>query len=52
MIEKALSGKTFNQKELLALQYKVSQFSMEMDLTSKVVDKTTGGIKQAMNTQV
>lgn len=52
MIKQAMNGKAFNNKELLALQYKVSQFSLEMDLTSKVVDKTTGGIKQAMNTQV
>ncbi len=52
LIKQALKGKTFNQKELLVLQYKVSTFSMEMDLTSKVVEKSTGGLKQAMNTQV
>jgi type III secretion system YscI/HrpB-like protein len=52
MIKQALQGKNFNNKELLVLQYKVSTYSLEMDLTSKVVDKATGGIKQAMNTQV
>lgn len=52
LIQKAMNGKNFNNRELLVLQYKISSFSMEMDLISKVVDKTTGGIKQAMNTQV
>jgi len=52
LIQSALKGQSFNQKELLVLQYKVSTFSMEMDLTSKVVEKSTGGLKQAMNTQV
>ncbi|HAA58840.1 MAG TPA: hypothetical protein DCE42_29020 [Myxococcales bacterium] len=53
LIKQVLAGKKgFNQKELLVLQYKVSTFSMEMDLTSKVVEKSTGGVKQAMNTQV
>lgn len=52
MMDKALSGKKFNNKEMLKLQYEVSLFSLEMDLTSKVVDKVTGGIKQVMQTQV
>ena len=52
LMKQAMEGKNFNNKQLLVLQYKVSTFSMEMDLTSKLVEKTTGGIKQAMNTQV
>lgn len=52
MLHDVMRGKSLGNKDLLVLQYKVSQFSLEMDLTSKVVDKTTGGIKQAMNTQV
>jgi hypothetical protein len=52
MVKQAMNGKNFNNRQLLVLQYKVSSFSMEMDLTSKMVEKATGGIKQAMNTQV
>jgi flagellar hook-basal body complex protein FliE len=52
MMDKALKGKVFNNREMLKLQYEVSLFSLEMDLTSKVVDKVTGGIKQVMQTQV
>lgn len=52
LMKQALKGKAFNNKELLVLQYKMSTFSLEMDLVSKVVEKASGGIKQAMNTQV
>ena len=48
----ALSGKQFNAQELLALQASVYRFSQELDLTSKVIEKATSGIKQTMNTQV
>jgi hypothetical protein len=48
----ALSGKQFNGQELLAMQAGVYRFSQELDLTGKVVDKATSGIKQTMNTQV
>lgn len=52
LLQDVMKGKSLGNKDMLVLQYKVSQFSLEMDLTSKVVDKTAGGIKQAMNTQV
>jgi type III secretion system YscI/HrpB-like protein len=52
LMQQAIKGKSFNNKELIVLQYKVSNFSLEMDLVSKVVEKASGGIKQAMNTQV
>lgn len=52
LIHKAMKGQSFSQKELLVLQYKASLYSLEMNLTSKVVEKATSGIKQAMNTQV
>ena len=48
----ALSGKQFNSQELLAMQAGVYRFSQELDLTGKVIDKATSGIKQTMNTQV
>ncbi len=52
LIKQALSGRKFNQRQLLILQYKIANYSLQMDLTSKVVEKGTSGIKQAMNTQV
>ena len=52
IIKLSLSGKQFNQKELLAIQASVYKFSQELDLTSKVVEKATSGIKQTMQTQV
>ncbi len=52
LMKQAMQGKSFNNKELLVLQYKMSTFSLEMDLVSKVVEKASSGIKQAMNTQV
>ncbi len=48
----ALSGKQFSSQELLAMQAGVYRFSQELDLTGKVIDKATSGIKQTMNTQV
>ncbi|MBL92539.1 MAG: hypothetical protein CMH56_12110 [Myxococcales bacterium] len=52
IIKMATSGKTFNQQELLAIQAGVYKFSQEMELTSKVVEKATSGVKQTMQTQV
>jgi hypothetical protein len=48
----ALSGRQFSPSELLAMQAGVYRFSQELDLTGKVVEKATGGIKQTLNTQV
>ena len=48
----ALSGRQFSPTELLAMQAGVYRFTQELDLTSKVVEKATGGIKQTLNTQV
>ena len=52
IIKMATSGKSYNQTELLAIQASVYKFSQEMELTSKVVEKATSGIKQTMQTQV
>jgi len=52
IMKKAMNGKIMNNKEMLVVQYKMSQFTLEMDLTSKMVEKSTNAIKQAMNTQV
>jgi len=52
IMDMALSGKQFNPAELLAMQAGIYKFSQELELTSKVVEKTTSSIKQTMNTQV
>ena len=48
----ALSGKKFSSSELLAMQAGIYRFSQELEITSKVVEKATSGIKQTLNTQV
>ena len=48
----ATSGRQFSPAELLAMQAGVYRFSQELELTSKVIEKATSGIKQTMNTQV
>ena len=48
----ALSGRQFSPPELIAMQAGVYRFSQELELTSKVVEKATSGVKQTMNTQV
>ena len=48
----ALSGRQFSPPELIAMQAGVYRFAQELELTSKVVEKATSGIKQTMNTQV
>lgn len=52
IIKMATSGKTYGNQELLAIQASVYKFSQELELTSKVVEKATSGIKQTMQTQV
>lgn len=52
IMKMALSGRQFSPPELLALQAGVYRFSQELELTSKVIEKATSGIKQTMNTQV
>jgi len=48
----AMSGKSFSPQQMLALQAGVYKFSQELELTSKVIEKATGSIKQTMNTQI
>ncbi len=52
IMKMALSGRQFNSQELLAMQAGIYRFSQELDLTGKVIEKATSGIKQTMNTQV
>ena len=52
IIKMATSGKTYGNQELLAIQASVYKFSQELELTRKVVEKATSGVKQTMQTQV
>jgi hypothetical protein len=52
-VQGALNGKfKMSQQQLLGLQAKVAQYSMELDLTGKVVEKATNGLKDTLRTQV
>ena len=52
LINGNLRGKSFSQTELLALQAAMYKYSQELDLTSKVVEKATNGLKDTLKTQV
>ncbi|MDY7231409.1 ATP-dependent helicase HrpB [Hyalangium rubrum] len=52
LIETSASGKTFSNAELLSLQASMYKYTLELDLTSKVVEKATTGIKDVVKTQV
>ena len=52
LIQSGASGKTFSNAELLSLQAGMYKYTQELDLTSKVVEKATSGIKDTLKTQV
>lgn len=54
MIHMAVSGgsKKMSFQQLTVLQMQVYQYSQEMELTSKVVEKATNGLKDTLKTQV
>jgi hypothetical protein len=52
IVKLALSGKELTPQELLAVQAKVFQYSQELELTGKVVEKATTGLKDTLKTQV
>ncbi|WP_426750646.1 ATP-dependent helicase HrpB [Myxococcus sp. Y35] len=52
IIKKASSGKQFSNAELLSLQASMYQYTQQLDLTSKVVEKATTGLKDVVKTQV
>jgi hypothetical protein len=52
-ISDAVGGKVkLSPQQLLGLQAKVSEYSLELDLTGKVVEKATSGLKDTLHTQV
>jgi hypothetical protein len=52
LINGGLSGKNFSNSELLSLQAGMYKYSQELELTSKVVEKATSGLKDTLKTQV
>lgn len=52
LINGSLRGKSFSQTELLGLQASMYKYSQELDLTGKVVEKATNGLKDTLKTQV
>lgn len=52
LINGGLAGQNFSNSELLALQAGMYKYSQEMELTSKVVEKATNGLKDTLKTQV
>jgi hypothetical protein len=52
LINSGMSGKSFSNGELLSLQASMYKYTQELDLTSKVVEKATSGLKDVVKTQV
>jgi hypothetical protein len=52
LIQASTSGKEFSNAELLSLQASMYKYTLELDLTSKVVEKATSGLKDVVKTQV
>ena len=52
LIDAGVSGKQFSNAELLSLQASMYKYTLELDLTSKVVEKATSGLKDTLKTQV
>ena len=52
LINGGVSGKNFSNGELLALQAGMYKYTQELELTGKVVEKATSGLKDTLKTQV
>lgn len=51
-MKKAMRGDAMDSGDLLKLQATMYSYAQKVDLSTKIVEKTTGGLKQMMNTQV
>jgi hypothetical protein len=49
---RALRGADFTPAQLLSLQFQVQKYSLEVEAVSRVVDRVTGAVKTAMQTQI
>ena len=52
LMKVAVSSQKLSNQEMIGIQAGVYMYSQQMELTSKVIEKATSGIKQTMNTQV
>jgi small-conductance mechanosensitive channel len=52
IMEAATSGKKFSPQELLAMQTGMYRYTHELEMVTKIVEKTTEGVKKTMGTQV
>jgi hypothetical protein len=52
LIKAGMSGKEFNSSELLVLQAGMYKYTQELELTGKVVEKATSGLRDTLKTQV
>lgn len=52
IIKLSTSSKKLSHQELLGMQAMVYRYSQELELTSKVVEKATSGLKDTLRTQV
>lgn len=52
LISGGLQGKNMSQSELLGLQAGMYKYTQELELTGKVVEKATSGLKDTLKTQV
>jgi hypothetical protein len=52
LIKAGMSGKDFSSSELISLQAGMYKYTQELELTGKVVEKATSGLKDTLRTQV
>jgi hypothetical protein len=52
LIQGGLNGKNFSNTEMLAMQAGMYKYTQELELTGKVVEKATSGLKDTLKTQV
>ncbi|MBI3180729.1 MAG: ATP-dependent helicase HrpB [Myxococcales bacterium] len=52
LIKLGVSGHNFSSSQLLTLQASMYRYTQELELTGKVVEKATTGLKDTLKTQV
>jgi hypothetical protein len=52
LIRQAAHGRSFSPAELLLLQSKVYSFGQQMEVVSRMVDRTVSAVKTTLNTQI
>jgi hypothetical protein len=52
VVRQAARGATFSPAELLVLQSRVYAYSRELEVVSRLVDRTVSSVKTTLNTQV